>query len=57
MPKSDCSDTALNRLVRRLAAQVRTVRKHRNGGQSKVIVEQVTFNAAGQAIFGKIDKS
>lgn len=48
---------SFNRLARTFAAQAEAMRKHRNGGQSKVIVEHVTVNEGGQAIVGQVQKS
>ena len=50
-------ERSFNRLARTFTAQVETQRKHRNGGQSKVIVEHVTVNKGGQAIVGQVQKS
>ena len=46
---------SFNRLARTFTAQVEALRRHRNGGQSKVTVEHVTVNAGGQAIVGNLD--
>ncbi len=47
---------SFNRLARTFTAQVEALRRHRNGGQSKVTVEHVTVNAGGQAIVGSVDR-
>lgn len=49
-------DRCLNRLARTYAAQMEALRKHRNGGQSKVIVEHFTVNEGGQAIVGTVER-
>jgi hypothetical protein len=46
---------SFNRLARTFTAQVEALRRHRNGGQSKVTVEHVTVNAGGQAIVGNLE--
>ena len=46
--------TGFNKLARTFAAQVEALRKHRTGGQQKVIVEHVTVNAGGQAVVGNV---
>ena len=50
-------ERSFNRMARTFTAQVEALRKHRNGGQSKVIVEHVTVNEGGQAIVGNVAKS
>ena len=50
-------ERSFNRLARTFTAQVEALRKHRNGGKSKVTVEHVTVNKGGQAIVGSIEKS
>ncbi len=49
-------ELAFNRLARTFTAQAEALRKHRNGGQSKVIVEHVTVHEGGQAIVGQVQK-
>jgi len=48
---------ATNRLARNFTAQAEALRKHRNGGKSKITVEHVTVNEGGQAIVGQVQKS
>ena len=50
-------ERSFNRLARTFAAQMEALRKHRNGGQSKVTVEHVTVNEGGQAIVGSIERN
>lgn len=50
-------ERSLNRLARTFTTQVEALRKHRNGGRSKVTVEHVTVNEGGQAIVGNVHKS
>lgn len=47
-------ERSFNRLARTFTAQIEALRKHRNGGQSKVTVEHVTVNEGGQAIVGNV---
>ena len=54
LPQIEAHYTGFNKLARTFAAQVEALRKHRNGGQQKVIVEHVTVNAGGQAIVGNV---
>lgn len=54
LPQVEAHYTGYNKLARTFAAQVEALRKHRNGGQQKVIVEHVTVNAGGQAIVGNV---
>lgn len=49
-------ERSFNRLARTFTAQTEALRKHRNGGQSKVTVEHVTVNAGGQAIVGNVER-
>lgn len=52
LPQVEAHYTGFNKLARTFASQVEALRKHRNGGQQKVIVEHVTVNEGGQAIVG-----
>ena len=54
LPQLEAHYTGYNKLARTFAAQVEALRKHRTGGQQKVIVEHVTVNAGGQAIVGSV---
>jgi hypothetical protein len=44
-----------NKLARTYVLQMEALRKHRNGGHSKVTVEHVTVNEGGQAIVGNVE--
>ncbi|WP_170456928.1 hypothetical protein [Ruegeria arenilitoris] len=55
--KHETYKRSFNRLARTFTAQAEALRKHRNGGQSKVIVEHVTVNEGDQAIVGQVLKS
>ncbi len=43
-----------NKLARTYAAQVETLRKHRNGGKQTVRVERVNVESGGQAVVGDV---
>jgi hypothetical protein len=43
-----------NKLARTYAAQVETLRKHRNGGKQTVRVERVNVESGGKAIVGDV---
>lgn len=51
----DVYSNSYNRLARTFTAQAEQLRRHRTGGQSKVIVEHVTVNEGGQAIVGNVE--
>lgn len=46
--------TGYNKLAQTYAAQVETLRKHRNGGKQTVRVERVNVESGGQAIVGDV---
>jgi hypothetical protein len=54
IPQQDAAERALNKLARTFATQVEALKRYRNGGQQKVVVEHVTVNAGGQAIVGTV---
>jgi hypothetical protein len=54
IPQQDAAERALNKLARTFTTQVEALKRYRNGGQQKVIVEHVTVNAGGQAIVGAV---
>lgn len=54
LPQVEAHYTGFNKLARTFAAQVEALRKHRTGGQQKVVVEHVTVNEGGQAIVGNV---
>ena len=54
IPQQDAAERALNKLARTYAMQMEALKRYRNGGQQKVVVEHVTVNAGGQAIVGAV---
>ena len=52
--QQDSAERAFNKLARTFAAQVEALRRHRTGGEQKVMVEHVTVNEGGQAIVGNV---
>lgn len=54
LPRLEAYSTAYNKLARTYAAQMEALRKHRNGGQQKVMVEHVHVHPGGQAIVGDV---
>lgn len=54
LPQIEAHYTGFNKLARTFAAQIEALRKHRTGGQQKVVVEHVTVNEGGQAIVGNV---
>ncbi len=52
----DLHERALNKLARTFAAQTEALRKHRSGGQQKMVVEHVHVHSGGQAIVGPVTK-
>jgi len=52
---SEAYDRSFNRLARTFTTQMEALRKHRNGGQSRVTVEHVTVNEGGQVIVGNVE--
>ena len=57
IPQVQAHYTGFNKLTRTFAAQIEALRKHRTGGQQKVIVEHVTVNEGGQAIVGNVQRT
>jgi hypothetical protein len=55
--KREIMERSLNRLTRTYAVQMEALRRYRNGGQQKVIVEHVTVNQGGQAIVGTVQQA
>jgi len=47
----DININRANKLLRTFTAQMEALRRHRTGGQQKVLVEHVTVNDGGQAAF------
>ena len=52
--QQDAAERALNKLARTYAVQMEALKRYRNGGQQRVIVEHVTVNAGGQAVVGNV---
>ncbi|RUM18801.1 hypothetical protein EFD56_14825 [Rhizobium phaseoli] len=50
----DIHERAANKLMRTFTTQMEALRKHRNGGNQKVVVEHVHVHEGGQAIVGKV---
>jgi len=46
--------TGFNKLARTFAAQVEALRKHRTGGEQRVVVQHVSVSDGGQAIIGSV---
>ena len=46
--------TGFNKLARTFAAQVEALRKHRTGGEQRVLVQHVNVSDGGQAIVGNV---
>ena len=55
IPQQDSAERGFNKVARTFTTQMEALRKHRNGGQQKVIVEHVTVNSGGQAIVGAVE--
>jgi len=54
LPQFEAHERAYNKLARTFAAQVETLRKHRNGGKQTVTVQHVNIEDGGQAIVGNV---
>lgn len=54
IPQAQAHYTGFNKLARTFAAQVDTLRKHRNGGKQTVTVQHVNVSDGGQAIVGHV---
>ncbi len=50
----DLQERVVNKLMRTFATQMEALRKHRNGGNQKVVVEHVHVHEGGQAIVGNV---
>ena len=55
--KIEIMERSLNRLTRTYAMQLEALKRYRNGGQQKVVVEHVTVNQGGQAIVGTVQQA
>lgn len=58
LPQVEAHYSGFNRLARTFAAQVEALRKHRTGGEQKVIVQHQHVNVSdgGQAIVGNVTR-
>jgi len=54
IPQAQAHYTGFNKLARTFAAQVEALRKHRTGGEQRVIVQHVNVSDGGQAIVGNV---
>ena len=54
IPQATAHYTGFNKLARTFAAQVEALRKHRTGGEQRVIVQHVNVADGGQAIVGHV---
>lgn len=52
--QQDSAERALNKLARTFATQMEALQRYRNGGEQKVMVQQVSVNEGGQAIVGNV---
>lgn len=50
----DLHERIVNKLMRTFTSQMEALRKHRNGGNQKVVVEHVYVGEGGQAIIGNV---
>jgi hypothetical protein len=55
--QQDSAERALNKLARTFATQMEALQRHRNGGEQKVMVNQVSVNQGGQAIVGNVTRT
>ena len=55
IPQLEVQERVLDKLASTFTAQMEALRKHRNGGQQKVVVEHVTVNDGGQAVVGAVN--
>ena len=55
IPQQDSASRSLNQLARTYVTQVEALKRHRTGGQQRVIVEHVTVEAGGQAVVGTVE--
>jgi hypothetical protein len=53
----DSAERALNKLARTFTAQMDTLQRYRNGGEHKLMVQQVSVSDGGQAIVGNVTQA
>jgi hypothetical protein len=54
IPQQDSAERALNKLARTFATQMEALQRYRNGGEQKVLVQQVSVSEGSQAIVAGI---
>jgi hypothetical protein len=54
IPQLETQERTVNKLMRTFTSQMEALRKHRNGGNQKVVVEHVHVHEGGQAIVGNV---
>jgi hypothetical protein len=54
IPQQDSAERAFNKLARTFATQMEALKRYRNGGEQKVIVQHVSVSEGGQAIVGNV---
>ena len=52
--QQDSAEKTLNKLMRTYTGQMEALRKHRTGGEQRVIVQHVHVNEGGQAVVGNV---
>jgi hypothetical protein len=57
IPQQDSAERALNKLARTFACQMEALRKHRNGGTQKVIVQHINVEDGAQAVIGHVEQT
>jgi hypothetical protein len=57
IPQQDSAERGLNKLARTFASQMEALQRYRNGGEQKVMVNQVSVNQGGQAIVGNVTRT
>jgi hypothetical protein len=55
--QQDSAERALNKLARTFAGQMDALQRYRNGGEHKVMVQQVSVSDGGQAIVGNVTQA
>jgi hypothetical protein len=54
IPQQDSAQNAFNKLARTFAALVEALKRHRSGGEQRMIVQHVNVAEGGQAIVGNV---
>jgi hypothetical protein len=55
--QQDSAERALNKLARTFATQMEALQRYRNGGEQRVMVNQVSVNEGGQAIVANVTQT